>query len=205
MEVWMDCLKIKYYMRKIHEKRFGRLFNILRHDIIDGNVRGFIGDVKHLCQKYKLPDVTLRPVLPDFVSEMCKEYSRKRSMLITLQMKKIPPMLSLTKVFTTHYTYSMLDARAITCLRTGNLMFKNWTPWKFWIRHKGDLKCLFNPCQDRDSLEHVMQCEYYTTKFYEGGEGSTRDWANYLVALNRERMQRFNQPLIDCEGWSREV
>ena len=113
-------------------------------------------------------------------------------------------MLYLSKVFTDHYTYNMLDARAITCLRTGNLVFKNWTPWKFWRKNRGDPKCLYDPCQEKDSLKHVLQCQYYTTRFYEGGEGPTRDWANYLVALNRERLKEFNQPLIDCEGWSKE-
>ena len=114
-------------------------------------------------------------------------------------------MLTLEKINTHHYTFGMMDARAITCLRTGLLIFKNQCPWKFQGKNGGDKLCLFQPCQDVDSLEHVMSCEYYDTKFYEGGEGPMRDWANYLVALNRERRKKFNQPLIWTEGWSVEA
>ena len=122
----------------------------------------------------------------------------------TLWLRKIPPMLTLEKIFTHHYTYGMLEARAITCLRTGNLVFKNWCRWKFHSKHSGDNKCMFQPCQEIDSLEHVLECQYYATRFSEGGEGPVRDWANFLVALNKERREKFGQPLIWCEGWSTE-
>ena len=65
-----------------------------------------------------------------------------------------------------------------------NLIFKNWCPWKFQKKHLGDNKCLYRPCQEIDSLQHVMQWQYYTTRFYEGGEEPIRDWSNYLVSLN---------------------
>ena len=69
-------------------------------------------------------------------------------------------------------------------------------------KHAGDPYCLFQPCMEKDSLDHVLNCQYYTTKFIEK-EGPTRDWANYLVKLDQERVEKFGQPLISCEGWYR--
>ena len=203
VETWMDALKIKYFMKKIHIKKRGKLYRALRHDIINDNLNGFIGDIRDLCKKYKIPDVTLTPLTPEYISNKCKEMSRKRSMLVTLSLKKIPPMLILSsKIFNDHYTYNKFDARAITALRTGNLIFKNWCPWMIRKKHAGDPYCLFQPCMEKDSLDHVLNCQYYTTKFIEK-EGPTRDWANYLVKLDQERVEKFGQPLISCEGWYR--
>ena len=117
VETWMDALKIKYFMKKIHIKKRGKLYRALRHDIINDNLNGFIGDIRDLCKKYKIPDVTLTPLTPEYISNKCKEMSRKRSMLVTLSLKKIPPMLILSsKIFNDHYTYNKFDARAITAL-----------------------------------------------------------------------------------------
>ena len=122
--------------------------------------------------------------------------------MTTLMKRKIPPMLSFSiKIFNDHYNYPRFEARAITALRTGNLIFKNWCPWKIRRQHAGDPFCMFQPCGEKDSLLHVMECDYYTTKFI-NKDGPTKDWSNYLVKLHQERMERFNQPLISCEGWS---
>ena len=95
-----------------------------------------------------------------------------------------------------------MEARAIAVMRAGNLIFKNWAPHKIIKKHMGDLKCLVPICQEKDSLAHVLNCEFYDTKFIETSEGNIRDWATYLVKLNNERIDKFDQPLISCEGWS---
>ena len=110
-------------------------------------------------------------------------------------------MLVMSKVYNDHYTFSIMDARAITAMRTGNLIYKNWAPYKFSLKHSGDLKCMYQPCQELDTMQHVLVCDFYETKFEEK-DGPTRDWATYLVKLNDERMKQFGQPLISCEGWS---
>ena len=121
--------------------------------------------------------------------------------MTTLSLKKVPPMYSAEKVWTEHYEFPVMEARAITVMRTGNLVFKNWAPHKFSKKNMGDLLCMVPACQEKDTLEHVMNCVFYTTKFVEK-DGPIRDWATYLVALNRERIQKFGQPLILCDGWS---
>ena len=127
--------------------------------------------------------------------------SKRRCLMTTLSLRKIPPLYSMDKVWTDHYTYGVMEARAITVLRTGNLAFKNWCPWKFSKKNIGDLRCMFPACSGMDTLKHVLECEFYTTKFIEK-DGPTMDWATYLVALNNERIDKFGQALISCEGWS---
>ena len=121
--------------------------------------------------------------------------------MATLSNKKVPNLYSLDTVDHDHYTYGVMEARAITVMRTGNLIFKNWAPWKMKKQHMGDLLCLVPACRERDTLEHVMNCEFYNTKFVQI-HGNVRDWAEYLVALNNERIDRFDQPLISCDGWT---
>ena len=122
--------------------------------------------------------------------------------MATLRLKKVPPLFSLDKIWTDHYSFPVMEARAITVMRTGNLILKNWAPWKMHPKHMGNLLCLVPACQEKDTLEHVLKCEFYSTKFVESIDGPTKDWARYLVALNKERIEKFSQPLISCEGWS---
>ena len=53
LEQWMDCLKLCYFVKKLHRKKSGRLYRILRKDIINDDSSGFIGDIKNLSIKYK--------------------------------------------------------------------------------------------------------------------------------------------------------
>ena len=106
-------------------------------------------------------------------------------------------MLIPCKVFNDHYSFDFMEARAIT--RTGNLIFKNWCPYKFPSNYSGDKKCLYNLCPEEDSLYHVLDCTFYKIKFIEK-DGPSRDWTPYIVNLHQERMKEFKQPLISCEG-----
>ena len=201
VEAWIDCMKLNYFQKKLHIKKSGKLYRMLQEDILKKDERGFIGDVRQLCSKYDLPDITLTPVTQEHVRYKCRERSRKVSLMVTMMKRKIPPMLVLSKIYNDHYSYPLMEARAITAMRTGNLIFKNWAIWKFNLKHGGDLKCMYQPCQELDTLQHVLECQFYKTKFVEMN-GPTRDWADYLVKLNQERMEEFGQPLISCEGWS---
>ena len=201
LEQWMDCLKLCYFSKKIHVKKSGILYNIIKKDIAREDLTGFVGDVKKLCAKYKLPDVTLLPLRTRYIKSACKDLSRRRCMMATLTNKKVPSLLSPDQIDYNHYNLGVMEARAITVMRTGNLIFKNWAHYKFSKKHMGDDRCMVPTCRERDTLNHVMKCEYYDTKFTQI-HGNVKDWAEYLVALNNERIKKFGQPLISCEGWT---
>ena len=201
IENWLDCLKIKYFMKKVHWKGYGRLYRIIRDEVFYNIKGGIVEDIQNLCSKYDIPDVIMQPVNEDFISQKCRENSREKSRANIAELKKIPKMLTLYEVTTEHHTFPMLEARAVTAWRTGTLVFKNWCPYRFRLKYQGDRKCLYPPCQGDDSLKHVKdECEFYSTKYIEK-TGSMKDWAEYLVKLNTERMKEFKQPLILLDGW----
>ena len=118
-------------------------------------IAGGSGDICDLSIKYDLPDITLSKVTPEHIRCRCREWSRKISMKVTMTKRKIPPMLVLSKIYTDHYTFPLMEARAITTLCTGNLIYKNWAIWKFRMKNSGDLRCMFPPFQEPDTMLHV--------------------------------------------------
>ena len=167
------------------------MYKVIRKDIIDEELEGFVGDLKNLCAKYKIPDITLLPLSKRYIKAACRDLSRRRSMMLTIGLRKVPPLMAQTRIWNDYYEYPLMQARAITAMRTGNLIFKNWCPWKFTKKNMGDLRCLYPPCQEPDTLKHVLKCDFYRTKFIEGHESNTKDWAIYLVKLNEERIKEF--------------
>ena len=110
---------------------------------------------------HDIPNIILQPVNEDFISQKCRENSRAKSRQNIDELKKIPKMLALYEVTTEHHTFPMLEARAVTAWRTGTLVFKNWCPYRFRLKYRGDRKCLYPPCQGDDSLTHVKdECEF---------------------------------------------
>ena len=49
-------------------------------------------------------------------------------------------------------------------------------------------------CGGEDTLEHVSQCFGYSAR--PKGDGSEKSQAEYLIELNKERIKKFNLPLI---------
>ena len=166
VEAWIDAVKIKYFMKKNQYKQKGKLYRILLKEIVDKTEDGFIGNICPLCEKYDLPDATLFPLKAEDITYACKWMSRGRAQMVLFSLKKVPPLLIKSKVWNVHFELPIFEARAITALRTGNLVFKNWCPWEFSKKNSVDKLCM-----KEDSLKHVMQCPFYTTRFYEGGEG----------------------------------
>ena len=109
--------------------------------------------------------------------------SRRRCLMSTLSNKKVPSMMSLDSIDYNHYNLGVMEARAITVMRTGNLIFKNWAPWKFKKKYMGNKLCLEPACGEKDTLKHVMNCEFYESRLVQI-HGNVKDWAMYLVALN---------------------
>ena len=111
--------------------------------------------------------------------------------------KSIPMVMnSNRKVLHEHYTFNVMEARAITCFNTGNLIFKEWNPQHFRSRYQGDRWCLVTACEGRDSYQHVRyECKFYQTKYIDCGE-PVRDNAKFILKLNKERIARWKTPLV---------
>ena len=118
-----------------------------------------------------------------------------------LLLKSVPIIVNTRKVLHQHHMFNTMEARAITCFNTGNLVFKDWNPHKFTGKHAGDRWCLFSVCEGRDSYYHVrFECKLYTTKYRDTGD-PVKDNADFLVKLDQERIKRWKLPLIVVSGY----
>ena len=200
MQQWIELGKLRFFSKKMNLKSKGRMYEVLREEIIAGDKKGFAEEMDILSRKYGLPNVMLHYVRPEDISERVKEFSRDRICHEVLLRKSIPIILNTRKVLHEHQTFTPMEERAITCFNTGNLVFKDTCPNKFKGKHE-DRWCLVNICEGRDSYHHVRyECQFYSTKYVNTGN-PVRDNSKYLVALDRERQKRWKIPLIVVSGY----
>ena len=142
--------------------------------------------MSRISKKYSLCDVCLFNVTHGDISRAVKEYSRERICHGTMITKSIPMVAITRKVTHEHYVFNMMQARALTCFNTGNLVFKDLNPHQFRNRDKGDQWCLERAFEGKDFYEHVRyECKSYKTRYVE-----------FLLRLNQERIARLKTPLI---------
>ena len=58
----------------------------------------------------------------------------------------------------------------------------------------GGTHCLVKVCGGEDEIDHITKCFGYSSVCPTGG--NTKQLAEYLVALNTERIKKFKLPLI---------
>ena len=199
IEQWMDSAKIKFFQRLMHDKHEGKLFRMMREEIIQKVEGGFMEDVRKLCEKYRLPNVTLHYVRPDDINNAIKEKSREKIWMSVMLAKSVPMLVGSRKIKHDHHMedFTPMEARAITCFNTGNLVFKTLCPQKFRTQDNDkDRSCLERACGGVDSYSHVrFECKFYSTKFVKTGS-PILDNAKYLVKLNEERIKKWKTPLV---------
>ena len=135
MEQWIDMGKLR---KKMNLKEEMRMYELMREELIDGVKGGFVDEVGRLSTKYRLPNVMLLYVRPEDIAEAVKEHSRDRICHEVLLMKSVPIIINTRKVLHEHHTFNTMEARAITCFNTGNLVFKDSNPHKFTGKYAGD-------------------------------------------------------------------
>ena len=64
-------------------------------------------------------------------------------------------------------------------------------------RKFGGVSCLYGICCGDDSISHIRECQGYVTK--PPSDLSEVDFGKYLVDIHRERVRRWNAPLIHVE------
>ena len=61
----------------------------------------------------------------------------------------------------------------------------------------GGVNCLFGICCGEDSIPHIRECPGYSTKAPQ--DMSEEDLGRYLLEVHRERVRRWNAPLVHVE------
>ena len=201
VEQWMDLMKLQYFNKKMNLKESGRFVTAMKEEVINGDKGGFYEDVTKLCEKYDVPNVMLHYLRPDDLSYTLKEFSKDRICHETLLRKSVPIIVNTRKVVHSHHLFNTMEARAITCFNTGNLVFKATRGWEMPPKYQGDKWCMFRQCEGVDSYHHARyECDWYDTKYVEMGD-PVADNARFLVELDRERKRRWKVPLIVVGGY----
>ena len=204
IQQWMELMKLKFYNKMMHIKKKGRLYRVIRSELIEGYEGGVCSEIKRLSTKYNLLNIMLHYVRPSSITREVKEHSTERICEMVLTKKSVHNILITRKPVHEHHTFVGMEARAISCYNTGNLGFKAWNPQMFRLKDKQDRNCLFRVCEGVDSDTHVRyEYQHYDTKYVENCVNtSVKDNALFLTKLNIERRKKFGVPLIVTSGWS---
>lgn len=154
----------------IHRKRTGHCLRVLEEEerLYPGS--GLLAEVRELCKKYKVEDVTSRYVSKDIIRQKVWDFGRKEIWKEAIKNKRIPYSHNhLNKGNILNYMQlPKYEARMYFTYMIGELQFKNNRKGEF-IKRFGDLKCFQKNCENLDSLEHVMTCQYYDNRYTETG------------------------------------
>ena len=196
MEQWVDALKMNMVKKLMHVKGEGRLYKVLREELLEGVKGGVIEEMEKLSKKYRIPHMALHFVKAEDISKAVRTMSKEKICNAIMLLKSIPMVPHYRKVEHEHHRFDVSRARAITCFNTGNLVFKDTCPNMFRTHDQGNRDCLEPACAGRDSYLHVRyECKYYSNKYVDTGK-PVWDNAEYILALNREWIRRWRTPLV---------
>ena len=190
----IDQLKISFVNSLIHEKGSGVCLDTIKEEERKYPGTGMIGEVKRLCEIYKLPDVTKYRVKKERIKEYVWEKARQELWRNAMRNRRVPITTKVAKHKKLYWTLPKYEARLILSHNIGELNFKD--NKRRESRQKfGNLRC-FAGCEENDSLEHVKQCERYDTKFRNFYiDGTDEKYVRYLRALDIERWRKYQHPL----------
>ena len=207
MRNWIDLAKIRYFNRKLHWKQDGRLYKILRQEIIDGEKDGFMEEVRCLCKKYNLPDVTTNPIVPSTITKRIQRDARKRIWWEVLKKRKIPMIPNTLKVNREHHELDPMRGRLVAAFNCGALIVKKQNPQllpRKLMKDQFDRSCLFPGCHGLDDIHHIRhECEFYRSKDRKIHKSDVLNTADFLMALDQERQEVFGiSLLLNVSDWS---
>ena len=194
IESTINALKLKYFQNKIHIKKRGVLYRILREEFLFDINGGFSEEISQLCARYQIPDINLQYVSTREITEACQMESMKRQWDVINSSRHLPTKINFKMIKTRKYfKMDSLKARAILCYKTGNLMTRSRKNFMFRERHRGTKECLFAPnCREEESIPHMKECQMYTTKWEDLGD-EDESLASWIVSMNTERQARWGE------------
>ena len=200
MENWINLAKIRYFNRKLHWKKSGRLYKVMREEIISGDEFGFMGEVRQLCAKYKLPDVTVNPIVPKTITKRIQRDARQRIWFEILKKRKIPMVPNTIKTPREHHELDPMRSRLVCAFNCGALIVKKQNPQllpRKLMSSKFDRSCLFPGCDGLDDIHHIRhECQFYKSKDRNMHKSDVLNTADFLMALEKERQEVFGISLI---------
>ena len=139
-------------------------------------------------------DVTRYELLKCHIDRAVKENSRTDTWISLTKSSKVLMRWTPEKNSNRDYFhFTKFESKLVFFLFVGELNLLTNKKREFMSRY-GGTHCLVKVCGGEDEIDHITKCFGYSTQCPKGG--NTKQLAEYLVALNRERIKKFNLPLI---------
>ena len=170
--------------------------NLLKAEENESPGAGLLGEVKELCIKYKLEDVTETYVDPDRIKRRVTQDAMFELLLETKRISKVPLRTVGEKERKSYFSRPKIEARAVFLHNVGELNVKM-NRRNLSLTRYGDLTCPAPGCRMPDSQSHLMRCTGYWTRASQE-ISSDEELGHHLVSLHRERVYRWKMPLFNC-------
>ena len=192
----IEQLKIGWLNSLIHEKGFGTCLDTIMEEEEKYPGTGIVGEVKELCKKYGLPDITIHRVTKRRIKEMVWDKARMKLCREANHNRRVPYNGAFKKEKKEYWGFNRIEAKLMLGYKTGELNFKEFKRWEMKKKF-GNTDCFVIGCKNKDTLTHVMQCEGYETKPEKFAlNGRDRPMANYLKELDQERWKKYKISMI---------
>ena len=157
-------------------------------------IRGLLQEVAEYCNEFNLPDITSEGLLKKHIDEAVKNSSRTETWVGLTRSSKVLMRWTPEKNSNRDYFhFSKLESKLVLHLFIGELNLLTNKKREYMARY-GGTHCLVKVCGGDDEIDHITKCFGYTAKCPMGG--NTKQLAQYLVELNKERIKKYNLPLV---------
>ena len=159
--------------------------------------KSILTEIRNLCNSYDLPDIWTNPCDSDKIKFRVDEENYMQYWKGCLLSNKVINRLRLKTDFKPYHNWPRSNGRAVLLWRCGALRFRdNWK--KFNKKNNADNSCPHPLCPAPDTLEHALKCLFMDTKIRGYDPDVYRDdrMCQFIVALNRERLRRYDAPLL---------
>ena len=199
MEI-VNKTKVTFVNDLLHIKGKGICAEVIQLEHEATPNKGIIREVKDICQRWGLEDVSQTYVEPKRLKSLI-ESQIKQKVLVASLMTKSAPLHRLKDKSNRQRDYFLMPkeramlglAYDVGCLNLrGNRRAES-------LKKFGTTKCLVPACTGEDNWGHITQgCQGYMTPAYKD-KGEVVEFIDYLYNINRERVSRFKTSMVN---WS---
>ena len=196
----MNQLKICFLRNLIHDKGEGICLEVLTEEerLLPGS--GLISEVRKLCEKYGIADVSKEAVSVEFIKDKIWQAGRAEVWKETLSNSRLPKTMNHLRHPKEYMKLSRYQSKLFFAYRVGDLQLKDFRRGEF-SKKFGNSKC-FMGCSQPDRLSHVMTCDGYPLDLrfnlsdFDYDPENQKKFIEYLMKLDAFRGKYCMLPLL---------
>ena len=177
----------------VHMKKQGICYDTLTAEHSRGELNTLLDEVVEYCEYFNIRNVTEIYIKPESLKPQIYRESMNKLWVSLITSKKAPeaPRRDGEKDRFYH-TLPKHQAKCALLYEAGELNFRT-NRRNEALKKYGTLDCVVPGCGEPDTLEHIMECHGYSTKFKQGG--SPHEWIEFLSTIDLERFKKYRTSL----------